>query len=330
MYEWITKAFPVAVYILFALGFLLLIKGADWLVDGASAIAKRLRISDMVIGLTIVSFGTSMPELVVNVLASLSKSPDLAIGNIVGSNIANVFLILGIAAVIRPLSVRSATIWKEVPLSFLAAVVLFFLLNDTILDGLPQSLLSRGDGFVLMGFFIIFVYYTFGMAQSGEGFEEDVQPEVSLGRALLLTAGGLIALPIGGDWIVKGAIHAARTFQVSESVIGLTIVAVGTSLPEVAASAVAALKGKSDIAVGNAVGSNVFNIFWVLGLSAVIQPIPYNVANNPDVFVAAFASLLLFVFLLVGIPKVLQRYQAVLLLLIYACYLTYLVVARAT
>ena len=324
MHELITKTFPWAVYVLFLLGFVLLVKGADWLVDGASAIAKRLRVSDMVIGLTIVSFGTSMPELVVNVLASLNNNPEIAIGNIVGSNIANVFLILGAAAVLQPLSVRSATVWKEVPLSLLAAVILFVLLNDSLLDGLPSNVLSRGDGIVLIGFFIVFVYYTFGMAIRGEGFEESVDAPMPVPRAVIFTVLGLVALPLGGDWIVQGAVHVARTFHVSESVIGLTIIAIGTSLPELAASAAAALKGKADIAIGNAVGSNIFNIFWVLGLSTLIRPIPHNPINNPDIAVAALASLLLFLFLLIGKPRILQRGQGALFLLLYAGYLVYL------
>ena len=326
MFDSLIKAFPWAIYPLFLLGFVLLVKGADWMVEGASAIARRLRISDMVIGLTIVSFGTSMPELVVNVLASWNNNPEIAIGNIVGSNIANVFLILGAAAVIQPLIVRSATIWKEVPLSLLAAVMLFVLLNDGLIDGMPTSALTRGDGMVLMGFFFVFVYYTFGMAIRGEGFEESLDAPMGMGRAVAFTVLGLISLPIGGDWIVRGAVHAARTFHVSESVIGLTIVAIGTSLPELAASVAAAMKGKADIAIGNAVGSNIFNIFWVLGVSALIRPIPHNPVNNPDVAVAALASFLLFLFLLVGRPRILQRSQAILFLVMYAGYLSYLAI----
>lgn len=330
MFDWIVQYASWTVYPLFILGFVLLIKGADWLVDGASAIAKSFKISDLVIGLTIVSFGTSAPELVVNLVASFQNSPDIAIGNIVGSNIANVLLILGIAAAIQPLQVRSNTVWKEVPMSFLAPVVLCLLVNDRLLAGFPGSLLSLSDGLVLIAFFIVFLYYTFGMAMRGEGFEEEEVAAMPRSRAAMLTIAGLVALPIGGEWIVGGAVHTARQFQISESVISLTIIAIGTSLPEVAASVAAALKGKADIAVGNAVGSNIFNVFWVLGLSSVIRPIAFNVGNNPDILIAAGASLLLFIFLLVGRFRLLERWQGVVFLILYATYLVYLVAVPRT
>lgn len=332
MIEYLQSIFPLTVYIAFLAGFYLLIKGADWMVEGAAAIARQFRISDLVIGLTIVSFGTSAPELVVNITASLQGNPDIAIGNIVGSNIANVLLILGVASIIYPLTVNKDTLWKEVPLSILAALMLANLVNDGLFDDGGVPLLSRADGLVLITFFIIFLYYTYGIARRGREaiVEHEPPPGMSTGRAILLTSLGLIALPIGGDWIVTGAVHIARQLHISESVISLTIIAIGTSLPEVAASAVAALKKKSDIAIGNAVGSNIFNVFWVLGLSSLIRPIPFKMANNRDVLVAALASFLLFSFLLVGRENgrgnVLKRAHGIIFLILYVIYLAYLVI----
>ena len=325
MYERLLTLFPGEIYIVFILGFFLLIKGADWLVDGSSAIAKRLNISDIVIGLTIVSFGTSAPELVVNIIASFDGKPDIAIGNILGSNVANILLILGIASLIYPLSVNKNTIWKEIPLSILAALMVGVLVNDIFLGQGNITILSRSDGLVLLAFFIIFLYYTVGIAkESGEHLEGEIE-KMSMHKAALLTVVGLIMLPLGGDWIVRGAVHTARVFGMSESVISLTIIAIGTSLPEVAASAVAALKRKTDIAIGNAVGSNIFNIFWVLGLSSLIRPIPFQIQSNRDILAAAAASCLLFICLFIGKKRLLQRWQGGAFLVLYAGYLIYLV-----
>lgn len=309
----------------FVLGFVFLIKGADMLVEGASAIAKRLKISDLAIGLTIVSFGTSAPELAVNVIASFEGNANLAIGNIVGSNIANILLILGIASVIYPLSVQKNTVWKEVPLSILSAIMLLILANDVLLDGESSSILSRIDGLVLIAFFIIFLYYTYEISQQGGDTLEGEVHEMSLGKAILYTVIGLAALPVGGNWIVNGGVHLAKTMGLSESMIGLSIIAVGTSLPEVAASAVASYKRKSDIAIGNAVGSNIFNIFWVLGLSSMIKPIPFEIANNTDILMAVAASLILFIALMIEKRHRVERRDGVIFLLLYVGYIGFLI-----
>ena len=313
--------------LLLIVGFVLLIKGADYLVEGSSSLAKRFKISDLVIGLTIVAFGTSAPELIVNLVSSVQGNSEIAIGNIIGSNICNIFLILGISAVIYPLTVSRGTTWKEVPFSLLAAVMVFFLANDAIIDGQGFSMMTRIDGFVLLAFFVIFMYYIFGIAKKGDIPEDmsglKIRP---LGISILMILGGLVALVIGGKWVVDSAVEIATAFGVSQSLIGLTIVAIGTSLPELATSAVAAYKKKCDIAVGNIVGSNIFNIFWILGLSAVINPIPFQAKSNPDIFMAIFASLMLFLVMFIGKKRILERWQGVIFVLIYIAYVIYLII----
>lgn len=311
-------------YILFIVGFYFLIKGADWLVDGASSVAKKFKVSDLMIGLTIVSFGTSAPELIVNLFASFQGSSDLAIANVVGSNISNVLLILGVAALIYPLSVRKGTVTKEIPLSLLAAVVLWFMANDAIIDGAGQSALTRIDGAVLLMFFIIFLYYTFGIAKV-EGSGDEIKEYPGWKSALMILA-GMIGLGLGGQWIVNGAIEIAHKFGMSESMIGLTIVAVGTSLPELAASAVAAFKHKSDIAIGNVVGSNIFNVFWILGLSSIIKPLYFSPMLNFDIYFMAVVTVILLSFMFIGSRNVLQRWQGGTLIGVYVAYIIYLVI----
>jgi len=310
-------------YLLFAIGFVLLIKGADLLVDGASAIAHRLNISAIVIGLTIVAFGTSMPELIVNIFASTSGNTDIAIGNILGSNIANIFLILGISAMIYPLATQKNTVWKEIPLSLLAAIILGVIANDTLIDGAAWSGLNRIDGMVLIAFFIIFLYYTFGIAKvSGEASDVDIKP-FGYPKASLYILAGLTGLTVGGKWIVDGAVKIAELFQISQSLIGLTIVAIGTSLPELATSAIAAYKKQSDIAIGNVVGSNIFNIFWILGVSSLISPLPFQPAANADILATILASAILFAVLFIGKKHQIERWQGALMIALYIGYVVY-------
>jgi cation:H+ antiporter len=314
------------VYLFFIAGFIFLIKGADFLVDGASSIARRVNISDLVIGLTVVAFGTSTPELFVNIIASFKGNTDIAIGNVVGSNIANVFLILGVSSIIYPLAVTKGTVWKEIPFSLLAAIVLFVIANDQLLDGAELSDLSRIDGLVLLSFFIIFIYYTFSIATRIEGMEAHVpSKQYGWSRSCLFIILGLIGLTLGGKWIVDGAVTLAAKFGMSESLVGLTIVAVGTSLPELATSAVAAHKRNVEIALGNVVGSNIFNIFFVLGISAAIKPLPFQMKNNLDIGVVILASLLLFLFMFTGRKRSLDRWEGLIFLVCYMSYVGYLV-----
>lgn len=312
---------------LFIAGFLFILKGAALLVDGASALAKKMRVSDLVIGLTVVAFGTSTPELVVNIFASIkNEGVDIAIGNIVGSNIANILLILGIAALIYPLSVQKNTKWKEIPFSFLAALGLGIMANDALIDKENFSIISRIDGLILLAFFIIFLYYTFGIARSGDVSLAVETKSLSTKKALLLVTIGLVGLVLGGKWVVDGAIFIASYFGVSSSLIGLTVVAVGTSLPELATSAVAAYKKNTDIAIGNVVGSNIYNIFWILGLSAVINPLPFKTQYNFDVGIMILASFLLFSFMFTGKKNVLERFEGAVLIFLYLAYVTVLVI----
>ena len=314
-------------YFLFASGFIFLIKGADLLVDGAASIARRLKVSDLVIGLTVVAFGTSTPELFVNLISSFKGNSDIAIGNVLGSNIANVFLILGVSSIIYPLAVTKGTVWKEIPFSLLAAVVLLFAANDQILDRAGASVLTRIDGLIFLCFFTIFIYYTFSIATRVEGMDDHV-PARQLGwlRSLIYIIVGLAGLIIGGKWIVDGAIALAAKLGMSESLIGLTIVAVGTSLPELATSAVAAYKKNVEIAVGNVVGSNIFNIFFVLGISAAIRPLPFQSKNNVDLAAVILSSLMLFLFMFTGKKRSLDRWEGIVCLLLYSGYITFLIV----
>lgn len=316
------------IYILFFIGFLLLIKGADVLVDGASSLAKRFSIPPLVIGLTIVAFGTSAPEFIVNILASINGNTDIAIGNILGSNIANILLILGISAVIYPLQVKKGTVWKEIPFAFLAVIVLALMANDIFIDNGSFSALTRIDGLILISFFIIFLYYIFSISKAKSTDVVDTTPHhyaYSLSRSFLMIGGGLVGLVVGGKLIVNGAVVFATDLGVSQALIGLTIVAVGTSLPELATSVVAAYKKDVDIAVGNVVGSNIFNVFWILGTSAIIRPLPFSPMLVGDVFVTVIATLLLFIFLFVGKRHILERWQGGCFIILYVGYIVYLI-----
>lgn len=312
-------------YLFIVIGFILLIKGADYLIDGASSMARRFKISDLVIGLTIVAFGTSAPELVVNIFASLQNNAEIAIGNILGSNIANIFLILGAASIIYPLKVTKGTVWKEIPLSLLAAVILGVTANDALIDGVEFSGLTKIDGIVFWTFFLIFIYYTFGIAKNENNSEfVDKSKIFGVRKSVLYIVAGIMSLFIGGKFVVDGAVQIAQSFGVSELLIGLTIVAIGTSLPELVTSVMAAMKKNSDIAVGNVVGSNIFNIFFVLGTSAIINPIPFNVASNIDIIVTISASFLLFIAMFVGKKHILEKWQGIIFILIYVLYILFL------
>jgi cation:H+ antiporter len=319
----------VLTYLLFIAGFVLLIKGADFLVDGASAIARRFKVSDLVIGLTVVAFGTSTPELFVNIIASAKGNTDIAIGNILGSNIANVFLILGVSSIIYPLKVNKGTVWKEIPFSLLAALVLGFMANDRLIDQKNYSSLTRIDGLILLSFFAIFMYYSYAIAGEIEGVEQHVQVDQKSTAASCFYIGvGLAALMLGGKWIVDGAVVIAKNFGMSESLIGLTVVAVGTSLPELATSAVAAHRRNAEIAIGNVVGSNIFNIFFVLGISSIIKPLPFRIEDNLDIGVVILSSLLLFLFMFTGKKRSLDRWEGAVFLVLYAAYIIFLMIKR--
>ena len=278
--------------LLLILGFVLVSYGADKLVEGASSLAKRLRVSDLLIGLTIVSFGTSAPELSVNIVSSIKGSSEISLGNVVGSNIFNLLCVVGVSALLKPVTVRHSTLHKEIPLSLIAALSLIALGSKSI------GTITRGDGVVLLLFFVIFLSYVLEMAKKDrEMFDElavTKESNIPIWLSLIYIVGGLLGLSLGGRWIVNGAVEIARAFKVSEKFIGLTIVAVGTSIPELATSLVASIKGNDEIALGNAVGSNIFNIFFILGVSALIRPIEYHSAFNVDLwFLVAVTSIIL-------------------------------------
>lgn len=312
------------VYLLFIIGFFILVKGADLFVDGASSVAHKLKIPNIVIGLTIVAFGTSAPELFVNIFASFKGTADIAIGNILGSNICNVFLILGVASSIRPLVAQNNTIWKEIPLSLLAALVLGFLANDVLIDGGTSSVLTRIDGFILLSFFSIFLYYILEISRSGKSDFSGAK-SLSLSRSIVYLIIGFIGLVLGSQWIVDGAVSLATKFNVSQSLIGLTIIGIGTSLPELVTSAVAAYKGQSAIALGNVIGSNIFNIFLILGISSTIHPLPFQPHFNFDMIMVIAASLIVFITMFVGQKRIIERWQGITLVLIYLGYLVFVI-----
>ena len=316
-------------YILFVVGFFLLIKGADILVAGSSSIAKRFGLSDMVVGLTIVSFGTSLPELIINIMSSAQGQSELAIGNVFGSNVANLLLILGVTAIICPLPIKRTTVLTEIPFSLIATLLVGFLANATLLNNHDELYISRLDGGVLLFFFVLFLAYIYNIAKTNK---DEVIPQVDneeihmpMRKAVIYILLGIVGLFLGGKWVVDGAVFIAKSFGLSESFIGLTIVAIGTSLPELVTSALAAYRRNIDIAVGNVVGSNIFNLLWILGISAVIHPLPFDVVSNSDIVMMIFASTLLILSMPIGRRNTIDRWNGIFLLLVYISYIVFLV-----
>ena len=313
-------------YLLLLLGFVLLIKGADTLVTGASALAKRYDISDMVVGLTVVSFGTSLPELIINILSSLQGQSELAIGNVFGSNVANLLLIIGITAIICPLPIKRNTVLTEIPFSLIATLLVGFLANAVLFGDKTQLYISRIDGGILLFFFVMFMAYIYNVAKTNnDPTPEQEAPTMPLGKSILFIVLGGAGLFLGGKWVVDSAVAIAGLFNLSESFIGLTIVAIGTSLPELFTSAMAAYRKNIDIAVGNVIGSNIFNLLWILGISAVINPMPFNVISNSDIIMMILASTLLIIVLPIGKRNTIDRWNGILFLLIYVGYIIFLI-----
>ncbi len=310
-------------YLLFVIGFVLLIGGANFLIEGASSIGRKYNIPDIVIGLTIVSFGTSLPELIISLFASTQSSTDLAISNVLGSNIFNVFIIVGVSAIISPIVVGSNTTWKEIPYSLLAALLLGLTANDLFFDGRAFNEISRIDGMVFLAFFIIFIYYTYNVSKTGEILGEDHHKILPMWKSGLMIGGGLIGLYLGGRWIVSGAVEIASVMGMNEGILGLTIIATGTSLPELVTSVIAAMKKNSDIAIGNALGSNIFNIFLVLGVSATVTPLPFKPEMLSSEFLAILSNVLLFIFIFTGKGRKISRFEGSLMVLIYVLFVTY-------
>ena len=306
------------------IGLALILIGANALTDGAASVAKRFHISPLVIGLTIVAFGTSAPESTVSVVSALKGSAGLAIGNVIGSNIFNCLMIVGCTAAIVPIQISKGTLSKEIPLCLLAAIVLFVCANDQLINGLSANSMSRSEGLLLLCFFAIFMGYTFAIAHNGQA-EDTAIPTLSVGRSTLYIIGGLAGLIYGGQCFVDGASGIARSLGVSESVIGLTLVAGGTSLPELATSVVAALKKNPEMAVGNVIGSNLFNVFFVLGCSASITAMPVQGISSLDLGMHIAACLLLFIFGLFFRQRTITRIEGIALVACYIGYTTYLI-----
>ncbi|MFC4870949.1 calcium/sodium antiporter [Negadavirga shengliensis] len=312
----------IIILLLLITGLVLLIFGADKLVDAASGLAANFGIPNIIIGLTVVAFGTSAPELVVNIMAAFKGSSEMVLGNVLGSNIFNVLGILGISALIYPLAVKTNTTWIEIPLSLLAAVSVWVLAGDRLLNSMDNDVVSRGDGLILLLFFTVFLVYNITISRNPGQDPESVETKsYSTGKALVWIILGLTALVIGGKLIVDNAVFLAREFGWSERVIGLTIVSIGTSLPELATSVAAVRKKKVDIAIGNVVGSNIFNVFFILGLSAVIGPVTVGAGNFMDILLNIVAGILLFIFVFTGKGRRLERWEGLFFLVIYVVYL---------
>ncbi|HEX9679160.1 MAG TPA: calcium/sodium antiporter [Candidatus Saccharimonadales bacterium] len=305
-------------------GFLLLIGGAEWLIHGASKLAKRLGVSELLIGLTVVAFGTSLPELIINVMAGSRGASELAIANVVGSNITNTLLILGIAALIKNLTVHRLVVSREITFNVLVSAMVLLLAADKLFRGDESSSLDAIDGLVLISYFLIFLYYIFGSVHSRQNARHYVRAglQSDIPKAFLLVIVGSIAVSLGGKWIIDGALEIADWLNVSQALVGVTLVAIGTSIPELVTSLVAIRQEKVDIAIGNIIGSNLFNMMWVLGLSAFLSDLKFSDELLADTVFMLGISIVLLIMLTVGRYKhQLSRFEGTLLITMYAVYL---------
>lgn len=318
--------------VLIIIGFILLIKGADFLVDGASEIAKKFHIPEIVIGLTIVAIGTSMPELVVSVTSALEGHADLAIGNVVGSNIANMFLILGICSIIKSLKFKKETRLFEIPFTIFSTILLFYLCINGINN--TQNVITRNEGIVLLIFCILFIIYNLIMARKGEKFDNE-QPileikseenqKVPVWESIFGIIAGIVALKIGGDLVVDGSVEIAKMIGITEKLISLTIVAFSTSLPELITSITATKKGDTDMAIGNILGSQIFNILLIIGVSAALSPINYSTEYNSNIILLTIGSIALGLFPYIGKKNEMSKSNGVIFVLTYVIYIASLV-----
>lgn len=318
--------------ILIIIGFILLIKGADFLVDGASEIAKKFHIPEIVIGLTIVAIGTSMPELVVSVTSALDGHSDLAIGNVVGSNIANLFLILGVCSIIKPLKFKKETRLFEIPFTIFSTIMLFFLCING--SNKELNMITREEGIILLVFCILFIIYNLIMARKGEEFEKtDRIIEIKTNEKKTSPAWesifgiilGIIGLKLGGDIVVENSVEIAKILGISEKLISLTIVAFSTSLPELITSIAATKKGETDMAIGNILGSQIFNILLIIGVSATLTPIAYSISYNSNIMLLIIGSIMLGLFPFIGKKNEMTRSNGLIFLIIYIIYLVSIV-----
>ncbi len=314
--------------LLLIVGGALVLFGADRLADGATALARRFGVTEMVIGLTVVAFGTSLPEFVTSFMSTLKGSSDISIGNIVGSNIFNTLVIVGASALVYPIVIRKSTVTKDIPFSVLASIMLIVVVFDVALDGAAMNILARTDGLLMLGFFSVFMAYTFFMARNTEELSTSNESDVPVKqmpywKIFLFIILGLAGLVLGGNLFVESACDIALSLGISETVVGLTIVAAGTSLPELATSVVAARKGSSAIAIGNVVGSNIFNIFFVMGMCATIAPMKVGNISYIDLALMLVSMLMLWGFSFS--KRKIERWEGALLVIVYLIYLSYLV-----
>lgn len=314
---------PIISILLLPIGFVLLIKGADFLVDGSSSVARRLHIPDLIIGLTIVAFGTSAPELFVCIISSIKGNGGITVGNIIGSNIANICLILGISGILSPLAFQKSTILRDIPFLLLSTFLLLFAM---LTNNLP-NMISQLEASTLLAVMIIYLFCMFKTSGKGiiEAELQSIEKIHTAKRSILMILGGLTGLITGGQLIVDSSITIATALGISEELIGLSIIALGTSLPELATSIVAVRKNKTDIAVGNVIGSNLFNIAMVLGVSGLISPINTVQSLNNDMLILTFVTLLLVVFMFTGKRNKIDRWEAVILTLMYVLYMSYII-----
>lgn len=304
----------IFLFLILVLGFIILIKGADFLIDGAVAVSRKFGVPEIVIGLTVIAFGTSMPELVVNSFASIENQGAVVYGNIIGSNIANILLILGVTGLICPIPIKQNTVNKEIPFSLFAVILLMFLSYD--------GTLTRMDAIILLIFFIMFLIYVFVIGKTAK-LEVETIGNMNNMKMLIFISLGFVGLMLGGKLVVDSAVKIATALGVSKKLIALTIVSIGTSLPELVASVVAARKGQSDIAIGNVIGSNIFNIFLIMGVSGLVNPVVYEAKFNFDVGVLIFATLMLIATTYVGKKNLIERWQAGVFFLTYIAYLLF-------
>lgn len=310
--------------ILLIVGFIILIKGADFFVDGASSVASNFKVSKMLIGLTIVAFGTSAPEFAVSVKSLLSGSGDIVLGNVIGSNILNILLILGASAMFHSLNVKNNTVKKELPITMLITTLFAVLLSDHIFDNNVVNCFTRGDGIVLLLFFSVFLYYLISMSRKKIDVDQDEKPAMSLSKSFIWTIGGIAAIVLGSNAVVDSATYLAKAIGVSERLISLTIIALGTSLPELVTSITATRKGEYDIAIGNVVGSNVFNIGIVIGLPvAILGGIEKIAFSYIDLIVMIASAVLLFMFS--AKDNKISKKEGLVFLLIFVVYYTYVI-----
>jgi cation:H+ antiporter len=311
------------VYVLFILGFIIIIFGADLLVNGASSLGNKLKIPDLVIGLTIVAVGTSLPEVVINVFASVRKETGLAISNILGSNLLNLLFIVGVASLIRPMEIIKETTYRDIPISLFSVLLLGLLVNDLTLGYGSSNAMKLPEGVLFLVLLLVYIYITLKTTRPNVIETEAPSADKPALKSILLIIVGAFLLFLGGRWIINGTVEVSALLGITNSEVGLVIIATATSLPELSTSIVAAVRKKAAIAVGNAVGSSIFNVFLVLGISSIITALPFDMKNNTDLFALVMANIMLFVFVFTGKGRQIERWEGILMILAYLGYMTY-------